>query len=186
MKADYIAYTKYVVRHKWYVFLECCKLGIPLRGILHDLSKFLPSEFFPYAIYFNGKEQKGENSFAKAGYKKPKNTSDDFDLAWLLHQKRNKHHWQWWVLLEDEGSPDALEMPLKYAKEMIADWKGAGRAQGNPDNCKTWYLKNRNKMTLAAYTRFWVETTLGVAKAEFTEPLYPKSLSEITQKEGIA
>ena len=37
-----------------------------------------------------------------------------FDSAWLLHQKRNAHHWQYWVLLEDEGNTKALEMDDKY------------------------------------------------------------------------
>ena len=50
-------YTWYIIRHKWYVFIECCKLGIIWRGIWHDWHKFLPGEFFPYAIHFNGNEE---------------------------------------------------------------------------------------------------------------------------------
>jgi hypothetical protein len=50
----YWKYFKYVVKHKWYVFVACCKQGIIWRGIIHDMSKFLPSEFIPYARFFHG------------------------------------------------------------------------------------------------------------------------------------
>jgi len=83
-------YAKYlwaVLRHKWFVFLECCKLGIPWRGIVHDLSKFLPSEFGPYAYYFYGPYPRDDEY-------KPKYVVEAFNRAWLNHQHRNKHHWQ--------------------------------------------------------------------------------------------
>jgi len=52
--SKYILYLKYIIRHKWYVGIECFKMGVYWRGITHDLSKFLPSEFIPYAKYFYG------------------------------------------------------------------------------------------------------------------------------------
>ena len=35
-----------VTRHRWVVFKLCCKAGIPWRGLVHDLSKFSPTEFW--------------------------------------------------------------------------------------------------------------------------------------------
>jgi len=136
----YFKYLNYIIRHKWYVFLECCKVGIIWQGIIHDLSKLLLSEFIPYSIYFygNGKNDK------------------EFDFAWLLHQKRNKHHWQWWILPEDEGGIKILDMPLKYRKEMLCDWRGAGKAQGFGDNTDKWYEKNKNKMLLHKDTKSYI------------------------------
>lgn len=154
----YIKYLSYVIRHKWYVFLECYKIGIFWQGIIHDLSKFLPSEFIPYANYFYGNDNKKRD---KTGYYKPTDTGNkDFDFAWLLHQKRNKHHWQWWILPEDEGRIKILDMPLKYRKEMLCDWRGAGRAQGFGDNTKEWYEKNKDKMLLHKDTREWIEKNI--------------------------
>jgi hypothetical protein len=49
-------YFKYILKHKYYCFIECWKLGIPWRGIVHDLSKFRPCEWFPYVEYFYGGE----------------------------------------------------------------------------------------------------------------------------------
>ena len=48
----YLAYLKKLLLHKWFVFLECLKMGMPLVGLIHDWSKFLPDEFIPYARYF--------------------------------------------------------------------------------------------------------------------------------------
>lgn len=153
----HLVYLYYLLLHKLYVFIECCKLGIPFRGLIHDWSKFTPGEWFPYVRYYN--------------CKRTDKIQRDFNKAWNQHQKRNKHHYQYWVLIQNAGSSVALEMPDKYRKEMLADWRGAGHAKKkmrtdktsySEDECKTWYLKNKNKMTLHKKTRAWVEKELGV------------------------
>lgn len=78
-----------MLRHKWFVFLACQKAGLIGRGLVHDLSKFTPSEWFPYVEYFYG-EHAGKRQ-------KPWYVQDAFDRAWLLHQNRNPHHWQYWT-----------------------------------------------------------------------------------------
>lgn len=158
----YWAYLLYVLRHKWFVFLEATKLRIPWLGIIHDYSKFLPSEFIPYARHFNNPDGTPVKVRDETGYYKPTDTGDEpFDFAWLLHQKRNKHHWQWWVLPEDEGGLKVLQMQDKYQREMLADWYGAGRAQGTPDS-SIWYAKHKDKMSLHPNTREWIEKRLGL------------------------
>ena len=162
-------YLKYIVRHKWYVFVECCKMGIPFRGMTHDLSKLLPSEWIPYCNYFYAPkitmDQWHDNNPALLSIKHTdKYMECEFDFAWLKHQKKNKHHWQWWVLLKDSGDLTAMDMPEKYIKEMIADWRGAGRAITGKDDTKQWYLKNKDKMVLSDFTRKWVEEELNVSR----------------------
>ena len=170
----YAKYLWYVVRHKWFVFLECVKLGVPWLGIVHDLSKLLPGEFAPYAKHFYGPDShhkdgshapKGiKTGRDKTGYYKAGDTGDlEFDFAWLLHQKRNRHHWQWWILPEDDGGTKVFDIPDRYRKEMLADWRGAGRAQGTP-NTQAWYLKNRDKMRMHPETREWIEERLDLIK----------------------
>ena len=154
----YLKYLWYVIRHKWYTFIECCKLGIPWLGIIHDWSKLLPSEFIAYANFFHGSRAVKKRD--KTGYYKPTDTGDSaFDFAWLLHQKRNRHHWQWWILPEDEDGVKVLAMHDKYRREMLADWRGAGRAQGTPDTA-AWYQANGNKLQLHPDTRYWIEEEL--------------------------
>ena len=148
----YVKNLAYILKHKYYVFIECCKLGMPLRGIIHDFSKFSPSEFKPYAMYFfseNGKEL----------YRQ------EFDKAWLHHHRSNKHHWEYWVehmyLEVSEGFVfKPIKMPEKYMKEMLADWRGAGRAINGTDDTFGFYLKNKDKMILHHETREWIEQQL--------------------------
>jgi len=154
----FFKYLSYVIRHKWFVFVECAKVGIPMRGLMHDMSKLRPSEFFPYARFFYDEKGKQKQVRDKTGYYKPTDTGDDaFDFAWLLHQKRNRHHWQWWILPEDNGGTKVLPMPYHILREMICDWKGAGRAQGLDDDVRPWYLKNKDKMTLHPDSRTIIE-----------------------------
>ena len=165
----HLKYLKSQLRHKWFVFVECCRLGIPWLGIIHDLSKFSPAEWRGYARYFYGDypEWATMGAWGKSYYTGPTKESvgRDFDVAWLHHQHRNKHHWQRWLLTLDSARSDgklfALPMPDKYRREMLADWRGAGRAYGNPDTAG-WYMENRDGMTLHERTRAWIENALGV------------------------
>ncbi len=161
----YLKYLRYVIRHKWHVFVECCKAGIPIRGLLHDLSKLLPSEFFPYAHYFYGtwmkeSEYHGDTRIFYPWKYTEMGVKEAFDLAWLKHQKRNKHHWQYWLLQCDSGELKILGMPLKYCKEMLTDWRGAGKAINGRDETKEWYEKNKTNMLLHPNARAWVEGNL--------------------------
>lgn len=163
----YLKYLKYLIKHKWFVFIECTKAGEIWLGILHDLSKFRPDEFIPYARYFYGKYPNHEtcSSAYKYVYTGPyqENINHDFDVAWLQHQHRNPHHWQHWLLQEDDGDLKILDMPTAYIREMIADWKGAGRAitgKNDPEECKNWYNKNQNKIKLESFTKSYVLSIL--------------------------
>jgi hypothetical protein len=152
-----------VIKHKFWVAYYCFKDGLAWRGLIHDLSKLRPSEWFAYANYFYGPKAEEHWKLRKAGggYYKPYQTGDQkFDFCWLLHQKRNDHHWQWWVLPEDEGGVYALPMKEKAIREMICDWRGAGRAQGYGDNIPEWYKKNKGKMKLHHHTRHMLEMKL--------------------------
>ena len=40
-----------ITHHKWVVFKLCCKIGEPWRGLVHDLSKYSPTEFFESVKY---------------------------------------------------------------------------------------------------------------------------------------
>lgn len=135
----FLKYLKYVIKHKWFVFIECCKMGIPIRGILHDLSKLRLSEFIPYMNFFYRQKAKTEYQ--------GEHIQDNFSKAWLLHLKRNPHHYQYWLLNNDDGTIRCLEMPEKYIKEMVADWIGAGRAiHGVNSDMIKWFEENKDKI----------------------------------------
>ena len=171
-------YLWYVLQHKWFVFIECCKLGIPWAGVTHDLSKFSPREWTGYvAQFFWSKEKRGALNtklFAHYGLGElvpwGEAPSDWFTIAWNHHQNRNPHHWDYWLHrkktnYENGGHSDVfpLPMPVRYMKEMIADWRAMSRKFKNDPT--EWYLENRDKMLLREETRAWIEERLGVARA---------------------
>ncbi len=155
----YISYLRYVINHKWFVLLSCWEKGLRWQGIIHDMSKLRLDEFIPYAKFFYNKDGSKRQIRDKTGYYKPYDTGDKaFDFAWLLHQKRNKHHWQWWILPLDDGGNKVITMDYKYMNEMMCDWQGASMAQGYGKETKEWYFKNKNKMILSKYTTAQIET----------------------------
>lgn len=151
-----------MIRHKWFVFVKCCKLGIPWLGITHDWSKFRLSEFIPYTNHFHSKDRTEEEKKEKVeGYDKSSDTEDnDFNKAWLYHIHRNKHHWQYWLLIQGKGKDMVLEMPARYRKELLADWHGAGRAITGRNNTEEWYLKHKDKYQFHPNTKKWIEMKL--------------------------
>jgi hypothetical protein len=147
----YISYFTYVLKHKWYVLLEGRKLNIPLwRLVIHDWDKFLPGMFISYAKTFRTPDGKEHYT-----------SSDDFRKHADIHVLRNKHHWNYWVLVWDVDDHQPQNIPETHLREMIADWRGAGRALGKPDT-KAWYILNREKVELSEQTRMRVEQLLGV------------------------
>jgi hypothetical protein len=153
---SHLRYLAYVLRHKWYVFVACRGLQVPLwQAIIHDWTKFLPCEWFPYVQRFFGASSPQLNQAR----------DDAFDRAWNHHQKANRHHWQYWVLVpeRDAARVRALAIPPRYVREMIADWIGAGRAQGKPD-VAAWYAANAAKMVLHDETRALVEHLMAEAQ----------------------
>lgn len=165
----HLKYLSYVLRHKWYVFLECCKYGLVWRGIVHDLSKFRPREWFAYAEHFYGpnshdKDGRYTPMRDKTGYYKPIDTGDAaFDRAWFWHQKVNSHHWQFWFQIhntDDIHFGTILEMPHNDMVEMFCDWHGASRAQGNKSTVPEWWQANKSKIRLHLLTREWLQNQI--------------------------
>jgi hypothetical protein len=105
----------YILNHKLNVLVECWKEGLYIQGIIHDWSKFSPTEFFPYAKKFFYSGEKSPNDELKWKY------------AWLHHQHKNKHHWEYWVV---DPNKQAFPMPKKYLIEMVCDWRSFSRKWG--------------------------------------------------------
>ena len=126
--------------------IECFKVGYIWLGLVHDLSKFRPCEFFPYAKHFGSGIETGRS---KNGYDKLYDTGDPgFDIAWLKHIHANKHHWQYWTQPTKGRGVHCHSMPFEYIEEMVCDWKGASRAQGHGGMIRAWYEENGLKMVL--------------------------------------
>lgn len=117
-----------ITRHKWVVFKLCCKIGQPWRGLVHDLSKYSPTEFWEGVKYFNGKHSPITDAKKDKGYSQ----------AWLHHKGRNKHHTDYWV---DLSAPDKTPIiPYQYVAEMLCDKLAAGMVYKGKDWTKEYEL----------------------------------------------
>jgi hypothetical protein len=154
----YWNYLKILMHHKWCVFLEACKLGIPWMGLKHDASKFLPFQFIEYARIFGdpNKSPRGKDGTYDAN-----KVSPTFAYAWLDHQHRSKHHPEYWISWS-KGVLVPLKIPEKYLKEMLADMRGAARSIGKA-SVLDHYTAHRNKYVTAMHeeSRLWLEEQIG-------------------------
>ncbi|MBE7023564.1 MAG: catalase [Clostridia bacterium] len=107
-----------VLRHKWKVFVHCCKAGIPWRGLWHDMSKFSPTEFVPGVRFFLGTRSPNEAERARFGY----------SFAWMHHKGRNRHHFEYWTDYNPKTKTiSPVEMPVVFVKEMFCDRVAASK-----------------------------------------------------------
>jgi hypothetical protein len=152
----HITYLWYVLRHKWYVFRACLVLGVPLwRALIHDWTKFTPAEWGPYVLKFAG----GRRQLAPAEEAR-------FAAAWLHHWTNNPHHWQYWARsAPDDGARATRPMPETYVREMVADWYGAGMAQGKPD-IYGWYTASKGHRQFDEDTHALVVAIVAEARAK--------------------
>jgi hypothetical protein len=183
----HLRYLRYVLLHKLYVFAG----GIAVanvhreqgwsrnwfawlwRLLVHDLSKFRPSEWRPYVTNFYGKRSPFTEGDPRAA-QEARDRAAQFNRAWLLHIHRNPHHWQHWILHEDSGKTLVLLPESWIVDEMVADWLGAGTkilARPTLAECVAetvkWYAANHARMQLRDPVRKRVEETLLLLSAKY-------------------
>ena len=124
-----------VNNHRWHVFLLCCRVGIPIRGLLHDLSKYSPVEFIESAKYF---------SDGKCSPIKKRKEVVGFSMAWIHHKNHNKHHLEYWYDYNAE-IPSPI-MPFKYFLELVCDCFAAGITYQGKDWHRGYQLEYWNRV----------------------------------------
>ncbi len=146
--ANFFGHLGLVARHKHRVFINCCKCGIPWRGIVHDLSKFTPEELFESVRYYNGHRSPLAIARREKGMSR----------AWLHHKGRNKHHIEYW---QDDDAPEHPLMPYKYAVECICDKQAATRTylgkDYTPDSGLAHWNRSGGKVRGNPKTKAFVE-----------------------------
>ena len=123
----------------------------------HDASKSEVDEYEAYDAYFYGNNRSFE-------------VVENYRRAWLLHIHRNPHHWQHWILINDDPNEGELilEMPYNYIVEMICDWWAFSWAKGNLTEIFNWYDEHSQYMKLAPKTRETVNRILEKMKGVIT------------------
>lgn len=122
--------------HRKWVRHYCFGIGLYRQGLLHDLSKYSPTEFWESVKFYQGTSSPIDAAKKAMGY----------SMAWFHHRGRNYHHYEMWQDDFDHGGKPLL-MPYKYFAEMVCDYLAAGRAyQGKNFSFKSeleWWEKKR-------------------------------------------
>lgn len=176
--SNFFKHIKLVSKHKWLVFKFSVKLGIPFRGLMHDLSKFSYDEFWESVKYYDGKVSPITKCKKENGYSK----------AWLHHKGRNKHHVQYWVDLGTKGVAPVI--PYKYMAEMICDKLSAsitynGKNWTNSSEYEYWVKEKKRIIVNPKIENFLEEVFLNLKENGLEKILDKKYLKETYKKNCI-
>ena len=132
----FVGHLTTITRHRHKVIAHCAKAGILWQGMLHDLSKYSPTEFWPGVRFFDGTHSPTEDERRKYGS----------SLAWMHHKGRNRHHWEYWTdYSAAHGRYMPVPMPKKFLAEMLCDRMAAGKiykGSAYTDGAPLEYLMN--------------------------------------------
>ena len=136
---NFFGHLRNIIVHKYWVFYYCRIFGITWRGIVHDLSKFHPIEFFESVKFYQG----------TASPIPPCKKANGVSKAWQHHKGRNPHHYEYWTDNYDNGKITYHNIPYEYLMEMLADWFAAGRTYKGKsfrvlDEVEWWREKRKN------------------------------------------
>ena len=170
-----INHLKTINKHKYYVTMLCFKCGLYKQGLLHDLSKYSPTELKTGAKYWVGTRSPNSIEIETIGY----------SSAWLHHKGRNKHHPEYWV---DWALPQkAIIMPYKYAVEMVCDKMAAGIVYNGKDWKQDtqikYYMKERETSIVhPQIDKFLLEIFTKVSEQGIDKTLTKKNIREVYDK----
>ena len=162
-----LAHFKTIIRHRHMVIRHCKKAGILKQGLVHDLSKFSPTEFIPGAKFYLGNRSPNEAEREKYGY----------SVAWIHHKGRNKHHFEYWSDYDPNTRMlEAVKMPIKYVKEMFCDRVAASKiymGENYTDSAPLeYFLRSKGKRMIHADTSAFLEKLLVMLKDEGEEKTF--------------
>ena len=171
---------KTITRHRNKVLAHCFRAGIPVQGLLHDLSKYSPCEFVQGCRFYQGTRSPHEAERETYG----------FSYAWMHHKGRNRHHFEYWTDYDFKTKKlMPVRMPVKYVKEMFCDRVAASKIymkdryhDGAPYE---YFLKGKRTRMIHPETSELIEKFLIMLKEQGEEKTfrYIKSFKEYEKKE---
>lgn len=172
-----------ITRHRHLVIQHCYKCGILLQGLRHDLSKYTPTEFLEGIRYY--RPDKSPNVGARE--------SNGYSRAWLHHQGRNKHHFEYWIDYNFKTrEKEPVPMPVRYVVEMFCDRVAASKIYFDKeyDNSKPimYFYKGKGKILMHPRTAAQLEKLLVMLDKEGEEKTFSyirKVVKPQAKKKGI-
>ena len=149
-------HLKTINHHKWLVMKECFQVGLYWQGLVHDLSKYSPTEFLVGCKYYQGFQSPNNAERREKGY----------SSAWLHHKGRNKHHMEYWIDygIGEDKTMTGMRMPEKYVVEMFLDrvaaCKNYQKDAYRDDSPLKYYEKGKKYQVLHEDSRILLEKLL--------------------------
>ena len=177
-------HLKTILRHKRLVRKGCFRLGLYRQGIMHDWSKYTPTEFLVGCKYFQGNMSPNNAERKARGY----------SGAWLHHKGRNKHHMEYWIDYSvgtktpdgketEHGVISGMKMPVRYVAEMFVDRVSASKnyqkENYRDDSPWNYYAKGREHYILHEDTRALLELLLWMLKVRGEESTFAFVKNEV-------
>ncbi len=107
-----------ITAHRHRVMRNCFRAGIPLNGLLHDLSKYGLIEFREGARFYQGTRSPNAREREVKGYSE----------AWMHHKGKNRHHYEYWTdFVPEHHRYEPVRMPKRFFAEMLCDRVGASK-----------------------------------------------------------
>lgn len=159
---------KTITQHKILVMKGCFRLGLYWQGLVHDLSKYSPTEFKTGMQYFQGDKSPNAAERDEKGYSE----------AWLHHKGRNKHHYEYWTDVTKDKSLGivGVKMPLRYVAEMFVDRVSACKIyqKDKYTNRSSWeyYKRTKDYITIHPETRRMLEHLIKMLAVKGEEETY--------------
>ena len=150
---------KTITKHRFIVAAGCFRVGLYWQGLIHDLSKYSPTEFFAGARYYQGVRSPNTAERESKGYSE----------AWMHHKGRNRHHYEYWTDMNLEKRVyESVPMPRKYLVEQIMDRRAAcmvyqGKAYTDA-SALNYFMKSRERELMHPKTRQELEYLLTMLK----------------------
>lgn len=174
-----ISHFKTITHHKILVMRGCFKVGLYRQGLLHDMSKYSPSEFLVGARYYQGDRSPNNAEREAIGY----------SSAWLHHKGRNKHHYEYWIdysASDIKGGMAPARMPEKYVVEMLMDriaacktYHGSSYTDGDP---LAYFSKGKTNAMIHPKTKALLENLLTMLAQEGEDKTFSYIRREIFHK----
>ncbi len=137
-RKGFFGHLSTITRHRHMVMRHCKKAGILRQGLVHDLSKYSPTEFFPGVRYYQGTRSPNEAEREAQGY----------SLAWMHHKGRNRHHFEYWSDYNPKTKKvEPVKMPMRYLAEMFCDRVAASKIYNKENYNQTCPLAYFQKST---------------------------------------
>ena len=153
------SHFKTITWHRWLVRQGCFRVGLYWQGLIHDLSKYSPTEFFIGARYYQG------NRSPNAAEREDKGFSE----AWMHHKGRNRHHYEYWTDMNKATRLyESVPMPRKYLAEQVMDRRAACIVyQGKdytPGSALAYFMKSRERELMHPQTSRELEYILTILR----------------------